>query len=286
MHSQSNDLQNTSLDEPIQPEMPEDARQSDTLTDASSGGVTTPAGEIKEDAKKIRYRAKPKFPMPVAAKVLLIDLDGTLLDTAGDIAIAANKMREAFGFGPLDTAVIRNFIGRGIPHLVSQTMKSAVGELGASSVKVAVAQFEKQYEANLAVTTKPFPGVLEGLELFREKGFQLACITNKAERFTLPLLETLGLAGVFALVIAGDTLSEKKPHPLPIEHAAKHFGVKIDEVVMIGDSMHDTAAARAAGCPVFIVPYGYNEGQELRGLDCDAFIDDLPTALKYAKIAL
>lgn len=164
-------------------------------------------------------------------------------------------------------------------------MKSAVGELGVSSIKVAIAQFEKQYEAGIADQTRAFTGVFEGLSLFKEKGFKLACITNKAERFTLPLLEKTSLADYFALVISGDTLPEKKPHPLPIQHAATHFGVKVDEVVMIGDSMHDAAAARAAGCPVFIVPYGYNEGQELRGLDCDAFIDDFPSASKYVKIA-
>jgi phosphoglycolate phosphatase len=110
-------------------------------------------------------------------------------------------------------------------------------------------------------------------------------VTNKAERFTVPLLEKSGLAPYFELIVSGDTLDEKKPHPLPIQHAAKHFGVNVEEVVMIGDSMHDAAAARAAGCPVLIVPYGYNEGQELRGLDCDAFIDDLPSALKYVKVA-
>lgn len=258
--------------------MPEKARPTETLP---IDGEALPDVE----AKKIRYRAKPKFPMPVPAKVILLDLDGTMLDTAGDIATAANRMREVFGFGPLETATIRNFIGRGIPHLVSLSMKSAVGELGAGATKVAVAQFERQYETCLADTTSVFPGVFEGLTLLQEKGFKLGCVTNKAARFTLPLLEKSGLAAYFELVLSGDSLTEKKPHPLPIQHAAKHFGVKVEEVIFIGDSMHDAAAARAAGCPVFIVPYGYNEGQELRGLDCDAFIDDLPTALKYAKIA-
>lgn len=292
-----NEHSNPSNDGQFQADVAESAHQSDTLqidvapvdsaqlTETHEDAPATSDASTPAEAKKIRYRAKPKFPMPVPAKVFLIDLDGTLLDTAGDIAIAANRMRAAFGFGPLETAVIRNFIGRGIANLVSQVMKSAVGELGASSSKVAIAQFEKQYEACVADTSKAFPGVFEGLELFKEKGFKLACVTNKAERFTLPLLEKTALAPYFELVISGDTLAEKKPHPLPLQHAAKHFGVKIDEVVMIGDSMHDAAAARAAGCPVFIVPYGYNEGQELRGLDCDAFIDDFPSALKYAKIA-
>jgi phosphoglycolate phosphatase len=271
--------QNTSVDEVIEAEMPEDARLADTLPN------TAEAGDAKKVRGPIKYRAKPKFPLPVPTKVFLLDLDGTLLDTAGDIAIAANRMRQAFGFDPLPVEAIRLFIGRGIAHLVSQVMKSAVGELGESSSKVAIAQFEKHYEACLADTSRAFPGVFEGLELFKEKGFKLACVTNKPERFTLPLLEKTQLASYFELVISGDSLAEKKPHPMPLQHAAKHFNVKIEEVVMVGDSMHDAAAARAAGCPVFIVPYGYNEGQELRGLDCDAFIDDLPSALKYAKIA-
>ncbi len=276
MSEQSNPEPNPSNDAVLEAEMPEGAQPADI----PESGV--PAG--KEDAKKIRYRAKPKFPMPVSAKVLLLDLDGTLLDTAGDITTAVNRMRAAFGFGPLEVNVVRNFIGRGIANLVSQSMKNAVGELGASASKVAVAQFEKQYETCVADTSRAFPGVFEGLELFREKGFKLACVTNKAERFTMPLLEKSGLAPYFELVVSGDTLEEKKPHPLPIQHAAKHFEVRIEDVVMIGDSVHDAAAARAAGCPVFVVPYGYNEGQELRGLDCDAFIDDLPSALKYVKV--
>ncbi len=263
--------------------MPENARQTDTLS--SEDDAAPDVALAKDEAKKIRYRAKPKFVMPVSAKVILIDLDGTMLDTAADIATAANRMREVFGFGPLEPAAIRNFIGRGIPHLVAQCMKSVVGELGAGATKVAVAQFEKQYESCLADTSAAFPGVFEGLALFQERGFKLGCVTSKAERFTLPLLEKTGLAPYFELVVSGDSLAEKKPHPLPLQHAARHFGVKVEEVILIGDSMHDAAAARAAGCPVFIVPYGYNEGQELRGLDCDAFIDDLPTALKYAKIA-
>ena len=281
MSEQSNPEQNPSNDAVIEAEMPEIAQ----LAGVSASGATAGKADTKEDSKKIRYRAKPKFPLPVSAKVLLLDLDGTLLDTAGDIATAVNRMRAAFGFSPLEVNVVRQYIGRGTANLVSQSMKNAVGELGASASKVAVMQFEKQYEGCLADTSRAFPRVFEALELFREKSFRLACVTNKAERFTVPLLEKSGLAPYFELIVSGDTLDEKKPHPLPIQHAAKHFGVNVEEVVMIGDSMHDAAAARAAGCPVLIVPYGYNEGQELRGLDCDAFIDDLPSALKYVKVA-
>ena len=268
-------MQNTSKEGRLGAEVLEN----DLLAETSVGDLSA-----KVDAKKVRYRAKPKFPLPIQAKVLLLDLDGTMLDTAGDITTAVNRMRAAFGFGPLDLTLVRNFIGRGTANLVSQSMKNSVGQLGATASKVAIAQFEKQYEACLADVSRAFPGVFEGLELFREKGFRLGCVTNKAERFTLPLMEKTGLAAYFELVLSGESLDEKKPHPLPLQHAADFFEARIDEVIMIGDSMHDAAAARAAGCPVFIVPYGYNEGQELRGLDCDAFIDDLPSALKYVKV--
>jgi phosphoglycolate phosphatase len=270
-----NSMQNTSKEGRLGAEVLEN----DRLAETSVGDLSA-----KVDAKKVRYRAKPKFPLPIQAKVLLLDLDGTMLDTAGDITTAVNRMRAAFGFGPLDLTLVRNFIGRGTANLVSQSMKNSVGQLGATASKVAIAQFEKQYEACLADVSRAFPGVFEGLELFREKGFRLGCVTNKAERFTLPLMEKTGLAPYFELVLSGDSLDEKKPHPLPLQHAADFFEARIDEVIMIGDSMHDAAAARAAGCLVFIVPYGYNEGQELRGLDCDAFIDDLPSALKYVKV--
>jgi phosphoglycolate phosphatase len=277
----TNNSSNSRLDGAFEAEMAGNPGGADTLPPQIQAASTDPA---KDEQKKIRYRAKPKYPLPIAAKVVAIDLDGTLIDTASDIATAVNKMRAAFGFGDLPIATVRNFIGRGIPNLVSQSMKSAVGELGASASKVAVAQFEKQYAACFAEQSQPYPQVLDGLALLREKGFKLACITNKAQRFAVPLLETLGLSRFFDLVVSGDSLPEKKPHPLPLEHTAKHFAVSNQELVMIGDSMHDAAAARAAGSPVFVVTYGYNEGQELRGLDCDAFLDDLPSALKYVRV--
>ena len=235
--------------------------------------------------KKIRYRAKPKFAFPIPLRAVVFDLDGTLLDTASDIVMAANNMRAAFGFAPLPAETIRSYVGKGIPNLVAKVLKDAVGEVGASALKVAVSNFEKQYNACFTETSKPFAGVIEGLDGLRDKGFKLGCVTNKAAQFTQPLLEKTGLAHYFELVISGDSLNQKKPHPLPIQHAAQMLGVKVEEMLVIGDSVNDAAAARAAGAPVFIVPYGYNEGQELRGLDCDAFIDDLPHALKLVRIA-
>ena len=235
--------------------------------------------------KKPRLRAKPKFAFPLPLKAVLLDLDGTLLDTAGDIATAANMMRAALGFAPLDAALIRTFVGRGIANLVSKTLKDAVGEVGPTALRVAVANFERQYEKCFGDSSVPFPGVVDGLNALRAKGFRLGCVTNKAEKFTLPLLAKTGLAGYFEITLSGDSLPEKKPHPLPLNIAAEFFGCSAAEMLLIGDSVNDAEAARAAGSPVFIVPYGYNEGQELRGLDCDAFIDDVPAALKFVKLA-
>lgn len=239
-------------------------------------------GEIV--ARKPKLRAKPKFSFPIPLKAVLLDLDGTLLDTVGDIATAANMMRASLGFAPLDPAVIKSFVGKGIANLVARTLKDTVGEVGPTALKVAVANFERQYDKCFGDTSIAFPGVVDGLNALREKGFRLGCVTNKAEKFTLPLLEKSGLGSYFEITLSGDSLPEKKPHPLPLQHAAMFFECNPAELLMIGDSVNDAQAARAAGCPVFIVPYGYNEGMELRGLDCDAFIDDIPSALKFVKL--
>ena len=239
-------------------------------------------GEIV--ARKPKLRAMPKFSFPIPLKAVLLDLDGTLLDTVGDIATAANMMRASLGFAPLDPAVIKSFVGKGIANLVARTLKDTVGEVGPTALKVAVANFERQYDKCFGDTSIAFPGVVDGLNALREKGFRLGCVTNKAEKFTLPLLEKSGLGSYFEITLSGDSLPEKKPHPLPLQHAAMFFECNPAELLMIGDSVNDAQAARAAGCPVFIVPYGYNEGMELRGLDCDAFIDDIPSALKFVKL--
>ena len=252
--------------------------------DARPDLLVEQAATAPTEVKKVRYRAKPKFTFPIAVKVVLLDLDGTLLDTIGDIISAANLMRGTLGFQPLESGVIRNFVGKGIVNLVAKTLKDAVGEVGPTALKVAVANFERQYESCFTQTSQPYPGVVDGLNALKDAGFRLGCVTNKIEKFTLPLLEKTGLRDYFEIVVSGDTVAEKKPHPMQLKHAAEFFGCKISEILLIGDSVNDAEAARSAGCAVFILPYGYNEGQELRGLDCDAFIDDVPAALKFVKL--
>jgi phosphoglycolate phosphatase len=261
-------------------------RGDDALETPADNGVSGDSPlENAVAVKKIRFRAKPKFTFPLSLKAILIDIDGTLLDTVGDISTAANMMRASLGFAPLEPALIRTFVGKGIANLVSKSLKDAVGEVGPTALKVAVANFERQYEKCFGDSSAPFPGVVDGLNAMKERGFRLGCVTNKVEKFTLPLLAKTGLADYFEITLSGDSLAEKKPHPLPLRHAAEFFGCTTAEMLLIGDSLNDAEAARAAGSPVFIVPYGYNEGQELRGLDCDAFIDDVPAALKFVKLA-
>lgn len=263
---------------------PSGADASETAVDI--GAQADGLAENAVVARRPRLRAKPKFTFPIPLKAVLLDLDGTLLDTAGDIATAANMMRASLGFAPLDPALIKTFVGKGIGNLVSRTLKEAVGEPGPTALKVAVANFERQYEKCFVNSSVPFPGVLDGLNALKEKGLLLGCVTNKAEKFTLPLLAHAGLSDYFEIILSGDSLPEKKPHPLPLRHAAEYFGCATAEMLLIGDSVNDAEAARAAGSPVFIVPYGYNEGLELRGLDCDAFIDDVLSAMKFVKLAV
>jgi phosphoglycolate phosphatase len=229
----------------------------------------------------------PRFPIPVGAVVL--DLDGTLLDTADDLAVAANGMLQDLGLKPLQEAVIRNYIGKGLQNLITRCLADATGRTPSpAEVEQALAVFEPHYEQNLCVRTRPYPGVVEGLEALQGLGLPLACVTNKAERFTRPLLAQAGLACYFDLVLGGDTLPRKKPDPMPLLHAAQHFGVAPGELLLVGDSPNDTRAARAAGCPVVCVPYGYNEGTEVQELDCDAIVagvHEVPRLVRKARPA-
>lgn len=215
-----------------------------------------------------------KFPLRV--KAVMIDLDGTLLDTIPDLAAAANMMLEELGRPALDESLIRTFVGKGIPRLVERSLTGSLeGAADSSLFESALPIYERCYAAVNGRHTVIYPGVIDGLERMREQGFPLACVTNKSDRFTQPLLEHMKLADYFSLVVAGDTLPKKKPDPLPLLHACRGFGIAAGAMLMIGDSQNDALAARAAGCPVFCVPYGYNEGQDVRGLDIDAIVESL-----------
>ncbi|NBS58000.1 MAG: phosphoglycolate phosphatase [Betaproteobacteria bacterium] len=211
-----------------------------------------------------------------AVRAVLLDLDGTLLDTAPEIAAAAADMLSELGLDPVDPLRVREFIGKGIPHLVRRTLEASLGRVpDERRVGSAMEGFFFHYAKRNGCMAKPYPGVLEGLTELRAKGFALACVTNKTAQFTIPLLEATGLAGFFPVVVSGDTMPKKKPAPDPLLEACRRLGVPVREALMVGDSRNDALAARAAGCPVLLVPYGYTEGEDVQGIDCDGIVPSL-----------
>jgi phosphoglycolate phosphatase len=213
---------------------------------------------------------------PVSVRAVMIDLDGTLLDTVPDIAVAANAMLEELGRAQLDADLIRSFVGKGIPKLVEKTLAESLGRAPRQDeIGMGLAKFERCYAAVNGRHTTMYPGVMEGLNRLREMELPLACVTNKAGRFTQPLLQSTGLRHYFRQVVAGDTLPRKKPDPLPLVHVCRQFNIPPASMLMIGDSLNDAEAARGAGCPVFCVSYGYNEGRDVRDLDIDAIVPSL-----------
>jgi phosphoglycolate phosphatase len=219
------------------------------------------------------------MPLTRGIAAVMIDLDGTLLDTVPDLAAAAERMLAALGLPLRTQEEIRNFIGKGIPNLVQRCLLASAGAARAEALQTeALALYHDFYFEESGRRSAVYPGVLEGLAQFRAMRLRLACVTNKAARFTLPLLEQKGLAPYFELVVSGDTLARKKPDPMQLAYICAEFALAPAEVLLIGDSANDALAARAAGCPVLCVSYGYNEGEDVHNLDCDAIVDSLSEA--------
>jgi phosphoglycolate phosphatase len=222
-------------------------------------------------------------PLPISA--ILIDLDGTLVHSAPELAEAANRMLRDMGRPAAPQDLLMSYIGNGIGWLVKRALtRDMHAEPDEALYQEAMPIFEKHY-GELVLESRPYHGVVEGLAAMKKAGFHLGCITNKVARYTEPLLKGLNLAGYFDIVLSGDSLPEKKPHPMPLLHAAQFFDVPVERLLLIGDSLNDTLAARAAGCPVFCVPYGYNHGEPVETLDMDAVISTLPDALKLIRRA-
>ena len=212
-------------------------------------------------------------------KAVFIDLDGTLLDTIADLAAAANGVRADFGLAPLPQDQLASFVGKGADVLVHRSMTGSIdGQLDTERFRLARASFDKHYISENGRSAKPYPGVLAGLEKLKAAGLCLACLTNKPQAFTDPLLSAQGLADFFALTLGGDALPRKKPDPLPLTHAAAYFGLAPAQCVMVGDSVNDAQAARAAEMPVLLVPYGYNEGRDVATIDSDGIVGSLDQA--------
>lgn len=213
---------------------------------------------------------------PIRPGLVLIDLDGTLVDSVPDLTFCVDGMMTRLGRPPRGEAAVRTWVGNGVERLVKRALTNSLdGEPEPAEFAPALAIFNDLYADNTSARSAPYPGVIEGLTWLRGQGYRLGCVTNKAARFTEPLLTTLGLRGFFELVVSGDTLTAQKPSPLPLLHAADWFGVAPDAALMVGDSISDVKAARAAGFTIICMSYGYNHGEDIRDYGPDAVIDSM-----------
>ena len=212
------------------------------------------------------------------------DLDGTLLDTIADLAEASRRMLAEVGAPPRSPAEVHSFVGKGMAVLVERCLTHDSAP-SAELLHAAIESFKRHYAAVNGDFTQIYPGVVAGLQAWKSSGLKMGVVTNKPGMFTEALLERMGLVDYFDLVVSGDTTAHKKPHPEPILHACRIFGVRPDRNLHIGDSLNDVHAAHAAGCRAYCVPYGYNEGQPVSAADCDALVADLHVALQLARQA-
>ena len=216
------------------------------------------------------------MPEKINVRMVMIDLDGTLINTAPDLADCVNIMLERMGRDPWPLNKVSGWIGNGVSRLVKRALTDSMdGEPDSDDYEKAYALFLEAYGENVSAKSRPYEGVVAGLEKLKNMGFRLACVTNKAEAFTLPLLADLELDEYFELVVSGDSLPRKKPDPLPLTHACEYFGITPDQGILIGDSANDVKAAIAAGMPVICVNYGYNQGVDLTTLQTQGVIDSL-----------
>ena len=215
-------------------------------------------------------------PMLKKPKMILIDVDGTLVDSVPDLAYCVDEMMRRLGRPVHGEDKVRNWVGNGVERLVRRALVGQLeGEPGDEDFARALPIFLDLYAENTSKRSFLYSGVREGLDYLESQGYRLGCVTNKGAQFTIPLLKDLGVYGYFGIVVSGDTLPVKKPDPLPLLHAARHFGVKPDESLMIGDSKSDVTAARAAGFQILCMSYGYNHGEDIRNYSPDAVIDSM-----------
>ena len=210
-----------------------------------------------------------------AVRAVLFDLDGTLAHTSPDLAIAASLALAECGLPDIDAFLVETFVGKGIDTLIRRCLAHHGKPQDGPGFERLRLAYMRHYEAVNGSRASLYPGVIEGLDAMRAMGLKLGVCTNKSERFTRPLLERCNIAGYFSVVVSGDTTARKKPAPDMIEYAATRWETTVSAMLMIGDSGNDSAAARAAGCPVWLVPYGYNEGKPVQSMDCDGIVSGL-----------
>ncbi len=218
-------------------------------------------------------------------RAAIVDLDGTMVDTLGDFDAALNATLRDLGRPVVARADIARMVGKGSMHLIRSALQhGGLDGAGAQArLDEAWSRYQLHYGAANGAHSEVYPGVVEGLQALRARGLPLACLTNKPLAFARELLRAKGLAPFFEQVFGGDSFARSKPDPLPLIETCKSLGSEPPGTLVVGDSLNDALAARAAGCPVALVTYGYNHGEPVRGVDADAYLDrldELPARLR------
>ncbi len=201
----------------------------------------------------------------------IVDLDGTMVDTQGDFVVALGLMLDELGLPRVDRAFVSRTVGKGSEHLLRRTLEQVGGDEGLYDA--AWSAYQRHYLAINGSASEVYEGVAEGLQLLRDAGLRLACLTNKPLAFAQPLLAAKGLDGYFELVFGGDSFARKKPDPLPLLETCRALGTQPARTLMLGDSRNDAEAAHAAGCPVALVTYGYNHGEPVTQVPALAYLE-------------
>lgn len=214
-------------------------------------------------------------------KLLIFDLDGTLINSALDLAIAINHMLKTLNRDTFDEHIIHEWVGNGALILVKRALSGdriIDTQLDNALVEKALEVFLEFYEQNLCRATLPYPNVISTLNTLKEK-YTLSIVTNKPFAFVAPILETLGMDGFFSLVLGGDSLDKKKPHPMPLLHVCQSLDIKVQDTVMIGDSRNDILSANACDMHSIGLTYGYNYGEDIGLHSPTLIIDDFSKLL-------
>lgn len=218
------------------------------------------------------HDVKAIFPLSYPYPLVIFDLDGTLVDSAADIAEALNRTLEDWQLPRVPEATVLTWIGDGVRRLVEQAFTAARSDIDLDRV---MPGFMRHYEACLLRSPQLYDGVVPALEALRARNVTLAICTNKPLAMVAPLLAHLGVQDFFAMILGGDSLPERKPSGVPLRHIAAAFGVAPTAALMVGDSITDYRAAVDAGMPVALVRYGYPRGLDLNTVDAVAVVDDL-----------
>jgi len=209
-------------------------------------------------------------------KMVLIDVDGTLVDSVPDLAFCVDEMMKQLGMPVHGEAKVREWVGNGVERLTRRALVGQLeGEPDEALFEKAYPIFLDLYAENTSKRSLLYPGVKEGLDYLKSADYKLGCVTNKAAQFTIPLLKELGVHDEFEIIVSGDTLPKKKPDPMPLLHAAEQLETSPAASLMIGDSMSDVKAARAAGFRIVCMSYGYNHGENIRDYNPDAVVDSM-----------